>query len=427
MAEIKLYDGVEIMHDDWYGDWEQPYYIGMGPLAASVIVPLIDAVTDGEDIIVKINSVGGLVFDGWAIYNALIAAKLRGCKIIVRIEGLAASIASIIAMAGDDIIICLAAMLMIHKPTSDLWWCGSMDSDALKSEAETLDKIQAVLNSIYVDKTGLDSVTIDLMINAETWITPNEALTLGFVNSIEASTAGGAVAEKPVVTEDAFNHIFKNADPKTRAYANSTIKIRKNMDNKEALKKHTEATAKSNSLLDKILKKLNISSDEEETTVVNADSELADGTKIYYTGALAVGSEVFTDEALTVHIAEGSHELKDGNTITVDANGIVTELVVKDAEAENAAKDLVIENLKSDVSNLQTALDASTEALNKVNLKLEAIANVKSAYVPEPRKTVIEDKNNNTGKEADGKLDLSKEAREARRAEREDLNKNKTK
>lgn len=420
MAEIKLYDYTETVDDGWWGSYEQYFYIGQGKLSSGVVVALIDAVPDGEEITVKINSCGGLVFDGWAIYNALIAVKSRGCKVTVRIEGLAASIASIIAMAGDEIIICQAALLMIHKPTVDPFWYGSMNAEELKREALALDQIQAVLNSIYRAKTNLDAAVIDSMINAETYITPAEALTLGFATSIENTIT------QNVMAENAFNHIFKNADAKTRAYANSTIKINKAMDVQETLRNNTETLNKSNSLLNQmkefftnLVKPAN--EDNPITQAANASAELSSGGSIYYEGTLAVGTEVFSDEAMTTHVSAGDHDLADGNFITVDDAGLVT-VMDKKAEAENSAAPVdaaELERLRSENAQLQAALNASNQTLVSQNEALEKIKNVKSTYTPENREQEIIDKTKTTTE--NGKLDLSKEAREARRAEREEI------
>lgn len=366
MAEIKLYDYTETIDDGWGWTYERSYYIGMGNLSSSVVVAQIEAVADNEGITVKINSCGGLVFHGWAIYNALVAAKSRGCKITVRIEGLAASIASIIAMAGDVIIICQAAMLMIHKPTIDPFWYGPMDSEDLKREALALDQIQAVLNSIYVARTGLDTETIDVMINAETYITPAEAITLKFADSIESTII------ENVMAENAFNHIFKNADAKIRAYANSTIKINKTMstqvDVKEALKQNTEALKKSNSVMDSLKKFFALHSKEDDDTTEDVVEETTE----------EVTDEVVTEE----EVVEETQEVKD---------------------------------LKAENLSLRTALTEATNNIKAITETLEGVKNIKSKYVPESREQEIIDKNDKTPKNEGITMDAIKARREERK------------
>lgn len=422
MAELKLYDYSEIVDDGWWGSYEQYFVIGQGKLSAGVVVPLIEAVPEGEEIKVMINSCGGYVFDGWAIYNAL--KKHKG-NIVVSIDGLAASIASVIAMAGDEVIACQASLLMIHKPTGDYWWAGSMDAEDLKREARALDQIQAVLNSIYQTKTGLDAATIDSMINSETWITPQEAVTLGFANRIENTITETTMAE------NAFNQIFKNAQPSIRAYANKTIKINKaqtqgNMSNvKETLDAVKENTKETTNLLDwfkndfpKLFKK-----NEVENPVVEAvdvETELENGTKLYSAEAIAVDVMVYTDAEMTVFPENGDHTLMDGRTITVE-EGKVTAIAEVEAVAEEVTNESLQEQinlLTAENQSLQDALNTSNANLTAVNKVIKDLKDTKSNFTP-PAKPQNFSKPKNTTE--DGKPDLSNEAREARRIEREEI------
>ena len=424
MAEIKLYDYTEIIQDDWWGDYEVFYCIGQGKLSASVVVPLIEAVPADETIDVLINSVGGYVFDGWAIYNAL---KRRTSQVNVRIDGLAASIASIIAMAGDNIVISQAAMLMIHKPTVDLWCYGSMDAEQLKREAATLDSIQAVLNDIYTSKTGLDSETIDSMINVETWIAPSLAVSLGFADSILIVTKDSGTIPQSI-PENAFKHLFKNSDSQTKAYANKHIKTfknekPKNMDVKETLAANTAAITESKTVLSQVLNYFtNIGKPKNEA--LNASSDVSDGTKIYYDGVLGVGTEVFSDEEHTEHPTAGDYDLTDGNYITVDDSGLVTVFELKssdDSEAENVAT-LTLENteLKAENASLKKQLNAATKEIKNTAEVLNKIKEVKSNYVPAGRETELDkpkpaNKNKAKDQETGFTFDEIKERREERK------------
>ncbi len=413
--DLILYDYTELTEDWYYGSYEQSYYIGQGKLSASVVVPQIQAVPEGEEIIVHINSVGGLVFDGWSIYNALKAHK---GKVSVRIEGIAASIASVIAMAGETVVICQAAMLMIHKPTIDPFWCGCMDAEDLKREAHALDQIQAVLNSIYKSKTNLDAAVIDSMINTETWITPAEAVTMGFADSLDATITEATVAQ------NTFMHLFKNADAKTRAYANTFIKINKTMDIKDSLKQVNETSAKTNNLLTdlgnwfkndfpKLFKNDGEAAPPAATEATNASAQLEDESYIYYTGELAVDTAVFTDEAMTIAVGDGDHTLMDGRTITVAAGKVtvIAPAVTQDAATTDTEE---VTNLKAQAAEMQTALTEATNALNKANEMLEGLKGIKSTYTP-PAKQV--DFSKPKDKPADT-VDASPEARAARKEAR---------
>lgn len=124
----------------------------------------LDQVKDVKKLNIHINSGGGSVFGGIAIYNIL-----RRCKAekIVYVEGLAASIASVIAMAGDKIIIPSNAQMMIHKPSSIAWG----NADEMRKEADILDGCQKVILNTYMQHTkeGITEEEINKLIDAETW------------------------------------------------------------------------------------------------------------------------------------------------------------------------------------------------------------------------------------------------------------------
>lgn len=134
-----------------------------------------------KEISIRMNSPGGSVFDGMTIYERL---KQHKAKKIVYIDGLAASIASIIALAGDEIVIGEGAMMMIHKPMSGLFG----NSDELLKMVDILDKIESQMVSIYAKRTGLSRNEIATMLSKETWLTCDECLDMCFADKkIEAS------------------------------------------------------------------------------------------------------------------------------------------------------------------------------------------------------------------------------------------------
>lgn len=133
-----------------------------------------------QQITLRINSPGGSVFDGAAIYNLL---KSHSATIRVKIDGLAASMASVIAMAGDIIEMPENALMMIHNP----WTYASGDADELRKSADVLDKIKKSILAAYAKKTGLSDDEISAMMDAETWLTGAEAAALGFVDDLTAA------------------------------------------------------------------------------------------------------------------------------------------------------------------------------------------------------------------------------------------------
>lgn len=141
---------------------------------------------DADTINLRINSPGGSVFDGVAIYNTLRNHKAR---VITHIDGLAASIASVIALAGDEIRMASNAFFMIHNP----WTVTIGDSEQLRKDADVLDKIGDQLLASYVQRIGAGSEEkIRDWMDEETWFNAEEAEAAGFIDEI--NHASGALA-----------------------------------------------------------------------------------------------------------------------------------------------------------------------------------------------------------------------------------------
>lgn len=142
---------------------------------------------EGKDLNIYINSGGGSVFAGMAIYNML--KRHKGHK-TVYVDGLAASIASIIALAGDKIIIPSNAFLMIHKP----WSWGMGNSNDFRKMADDLDAIQKGIMNVYEDNLvdGVEMAEIEKMVDKETWLNGNEASK--YFSKIEVSEENNAAA-----------------------------------------------------------------------------------------------------------------------------------------------------------------------------------------------------------------------------------------
>ncbi|MTI15140.1 head maturation protease, ClpP-related [Sansalvadorimonas verongulae] len=160
-AELLIYDVI--------GDWQG--------LSAKELVNDLKATTS-EDITVRINSPGGSVFDGIAIYNAL---RYHPANIHVRIEGLAASIASVIAMAGDTITMADNSLMMIHNP---LGWVGG-EAEDMRRTADMLDKATEAIALAYSGKSGTPVENITPLMASETWMTAKEAKAQGFIDVVD--------------------------------------------------------------------------------------------------------------------------------------------------------------------------------------------------------------------------------------------------
>ncbi|WP_313278103.1 ClpP-like prohead protease/major capsid protein fusion protein [Stutzerimonas balearica] len=167
-AEILLYDEI--------GGWG---------VSARRFASDLKALGDLDQIDLHIHSPGGDVFEGTAIYNLL---KNHPAKVVVYIDGLAASMASVIAMAGDTVYMPENAMMMVHKP----WGIQGGDADDMRRYAELLDKVESTLVMAYVSKTGKGEDEIQALLKDETWMTGREAVEAGFADQLTEPLAAAA-------------------------------------------------------------------------------------------------------------------------------------------------------------------------------------------------------------------------------------------
>lgn len=156
-----------------YGD------IGFGGVDAEAFYQKLTAMRGAKTLHVHINSDGGDVTVGFAISNMLARHPARK---IVHVDGIAASMASVIAMVGDEILMPSNAFMMIHNP-----WGGAVgDAEDMRRHGQTLDMMREAILQSYVKRTGLDSARVGKMMDAETWINAEDAVKLGFADRIEA-------------------------------------------------------------------------------------------------------------------------------------------------------------------------------------------------------------------------------------------------
>lgn len=125
----------------------------------------------------RVNSPGGSVFDGTAIFNAI---KQHKSKVVAYVDGLAASISSVIVMAADEVVMAKNAYLMIHEP----WSIAIGTAEDFRKEADLLDKVGGTIAETYMDKSGKKEEEILDLMGAETWFTAKEALENGFIDRI---------------------------------------------------------------------------------------------------------------------------------------------------------------------------------------------------------------------------------------------------
>lgn len=160
-TEVTIYG---VIGDTWWGE---------STSASDVRNVLKD--NDSKEIVINLNSGGGDAFDGIAIYNQL---KNHDAKIIVNIDGFAASAASVIAMAADELNMNTGTMLMIHEASTFAW--GTKKE--MKAALNALEGLDTSLADIYMTRFKGERSEIEAFIENETWFTAEQAITLGLAD-----------------------------------------------------------------------------------------------------------------------------------------------------------------------------------------------------------------------------------------------------
>ena len=219
----------------------------------------IDEIKEYEDteLNIHINSLGGEVFEGMAIYSII---QRRKAKTTVYIEGIAASIASVIALAADEVIMSENSLLMIHNA-----WGGTQgEAKDMRKQAEILDKITNEIAEVYVKKSGIPYNEVIRMMDEETWLTAEEAVALGLVDSISEPIK---VAAKYDVSK------YKNI-------TNKKVEQILSLTKKREIKMTEELKTWFNSKVEEIIAKVKDSKDVETVESVNVEVKLADNEEI---------------------------------------------------------------------------------------------------------------------------------------------------
>ena len=160
----------------WLYDQIGESYFGEG-ISAKAFQKELAALGRVDVINLRINSPGGDVFDGLAIYNQL---KAHPARVVVDIDGLAASIASVIAMAGDEVNMAANSMMMIHNPHG----MAVGDATEMQRVAALLTQVKGSLTETYAERTGVDRAQLEAWMNDETWMSAESAVQNGFADKI---------------------------------------------------------------------------------------------------------------------------------------------------------------------------------------------------------------------------------------------------
>ena len=174
-------------------DWAEIYLYGdiaWYDITAAMVAEALNNLS-ASTLSVRLNSMGGDVFDGVAIYNLLRNyANNHSATISMNVDALAASIASVIAMAGDEIVIAKNAQIMIHRA-----WAGCIgDAEDMQAMADVLESIENdMIIPTYQDRTGISSSDLAAMMKAETWMNAQTAVDKGFADRIAADNGAKAL------------------------------------------------------------------------------------------------------------------------------------------------------------------------------------------------------------------------------------------
>lgn len=192
-GRILYFDGY-IAQDSWFDDDITPKQFK-------------SELTNSEgDIVVWLNSPGGDVFAASQIYNML---KEYNGKVTVKIDGIAASAASVIAMAGSEILMSPVAMMMIHNPATVIYG----EASDLQSGIDMLSEVKESIINAYEQKTSLPRNKISKMMDAETWFSAQKAVELGFADKVlyedSEEVTDGFIFDKVTVTNALIRKIPK--------------------------------------------------------------------------------------------------------------------------------------------------------------------------------------------------------------------------
>ena len=147
-----------------------------------------DLVKDKSAIRLLLNSPGGDVTAGMAMYNLLSSVR---AKLTVEVLGIAASMASVVALAGQTLVMGEGSFLMIHNPWTVTWG----DANDLRKTADVLAKMKGELLNIYVARSGMAAKEIEGMMDAETWLTADEAVDKGFANEVNRVAVAAKICD----------------------------------------------------------------------------------------------------------------------------------------------------------------------------------------------------------------------------------------
>lgn len=320
---------------------------------ANDLLAFIEANQDATTIEVLLNTNGGSVSQGIEIYNILVGEKSKG-KTIKTVAFKANSIGSVILAAGDVREVYSKSEVMIHNPFLPIDNLGidNLTSDVLQELADDISTAENSILAIYKDALNLEETEfaeVKSLMKAETDLKGEGALKYGFATHLVKNIISDASVKKTYAYTDKIAALLKDKNNNNN-----------NMDNKE-IKSQLDKIAGS---LKNLFKVNNLNENGEPIAVQNSTAMAADGTMMYFTeDALAVGVAVFSDEAMSTPIADGTYTV-EGQDVSVVA-GLVAQIeTIEDAKTKMANLETENSTLKAELENLK-AENATVKASNE--------------------------------------------------------------
>lgn len=356
--------GVVVTEDDrlWY-DWS-----GQDCISAKGVSKLLKE-ADGEDITINLNSEGGSVFAGNEIYSML---KQYTGKVVVNINGLSASIASVLMLGADVINMSPSASIMIHKASG-----GAMGTtEDMQKAINALTSIEKTIISLYHKKTGLNKDKLAKMMLEETWFTAEEALELGFVDNIVDEPDYSQTADTSLVTQ--YKTRVSDAENFSLAMTELKNQLKEKKMNKETF----------------LLKKIkNVLSGEILDDTAETKEEVTDEVSTENTEETP--NEEVTESPQEGEEVAGTEEVEE---TTEDTSDVTDELVEALEKATNKIEEIQAENKELRDQLVKTTKERDEKA--KVANKAETIINRLNTFLDETETEKVVLSNQKSEKEA---------------------------
>lgn len=282
------------------------------------------------DYVLHISSVGGDVFDGFTMYSLL---KATGKPITAKIEGVCASIATLLAATADKVYITKTSMFIIHNP-----WVTSAGGDAndLRAVANQLDKIKNILVDVYEPKTKLDREKLWSMCEVETALTGEEAVSMGFADEISEDIKAVATANLKKMMQENNSTILESIEKQVKRIWAMLLRPKAQMA--ETL---------------------------EDGTVIIVMSEDDNWT----------GKQVTYEDGTPV--PAGDYTLQSGKTVSIDENSTITEVITPETEEQPTENpdDMINEQAQARIVELENELAIARQQIEEATTRTNELEN----------------------------------------------------